>query len=381
MLLLPRKRDNVLFMRLEKITIENFRNYKKADLAFDKDKNTHLFIGDNAQGKTNFIEAITMLSLAKSFRASKYYSLINDQAEYARITGAASKGKNNLNLEFFVTRVPQKKKNLRKNGVDVSVKDFIGELNIVLFHPEDLNMLYLSPSLRRKYLNTILSQTDPFYFDALLNYNRALKQRNRSLQLIFDKKASSGQLFVWDEKLAEYGSYILKERIQLIEYFNKILPQHYTSIADSDDDLKMTYEKTLGKSCVTKKDYIDLLKENQQNDIRYQHTKKGVHRDDVIFYLNGKNVHEFASRGEMRTLIIALKLAEIEYIKKKTGEKPLLLLDDVFSELDKKRQQFLVGAIKNYQSFITTTHQDFVLEDASVFDIERGILNSCHLRS
>jgi DNA replication and repair protein RecF len=368
-------------MRLNNISIENFRNYEKIDLSFDKAKNVHLFIGDNAQGKTNFIEAITMLSLAKSFRAQKYTSLINESSEYARITGSAEKEKNSVNLEFFVSKVPQNKKNLRKNGVDVTVKDFIGELNIVLFHPEDLNMLYLSPNLRRKYIDTILSQTDPFYFDSLVHYNRALKQRNKGLQLISDNKASRDQLFVWDEKLAEYGSFILKQRLNLVEYFNNSLSGHYSLIADGDDKVKIDYQNTMSEKCVQKEEYLNEISHNHTNDILYRHTRKGVHRDDLLFYLNDKNVHEYASRGEVRTLLIALKLAEIDYIKEKTGQKPLLLLDDVFSELDKKRQQYLTSAIKGYQSFITTTHHDFPLEDASVFDIEMGILNSCHLRS
>jgi len=220
-------------MRLDKISIENFRNYKRADIEFSNDTNIYLFIGDNAQGKTNFIEAISMLSLAKSFRTSNYLSLINNDAEYARVAGIMSKEKNNVSLEFFVSMNSQKKKNLRKNGVDVTVRDFIGELNIVLFHPEDLNILYLSPSLRRKYINTILSQTDPFYFEALVHYNRTLKQRNKNLQLILEQKSSKDQLVVWDEKLAEYGSYILENRLKLVEFFNEILLKHYASISNA----------------------------------------------------------------------------------------------------------------------------------------------------
>lgn len=368
-------------MRLDKILIENFRNYKRADLEFAKGINTFLFIGDNAQGKTNFVEAISMLSLAKSFRASNYISLINSESDYARISGDINKNNNSISLEFFVSSNSNKKKNLRKNGVDVTVKDFIGELNIVLFHPEDLNILYLSPNLRRKYINTLLSQTDPFYFDALVSYNRTLKQRNKNLQLIFENSSSKDQLLVWDEKLAEYGSYLLNSRIKIIEYFNKVILGHYGSISNAKDEVRIKYKNTLSKECVSKEKYFEALSACRGNDIRYQQTQKGIHRDDLAFFLNQKNVYEFASRGEMRTLIVALKLAEIDYIKEKTGQKPLLLLDDVFSELDKKRQQFLVETVKKYQSFITTTHQDFLLEDASVFEIEMGTLNSCHLRS
>ena len=359
-------------MQLKSIKLENFRNYKNLELELDLTKNLNLFIGDNAQGKTNFLEAITVLSLAKSFRIPKHDSLIMWDSEYARIVGQVDDSE----LEFFVSVKPRKQKNLKKNGVNIQVKDFIGQLNIVLFHPEDLNILYLSPSLRRQYLNTILSQTDPIYFDALVQYNRLLKHRNKTLFLITEGRAKQDELNVWDEKMAEYGSYIYQKRLELVQFFNKPCADNYNKIADSNEKITLSYTCSFKDPYTEKEDYLDALHENRESDISYQRTRKGIHRDDLEIYFNDHNVSNFASRGEMRTLIIALKLSEIEFIEAQTGHKPILLLDDVFSELDIKRQKFLLDAIQNYQSFITTTHRDFQVPEGSVVhEISQGKLN------
>lgn len=355
-------------MRLKSIKLENYRNYGTLELAFDDKKNVNLFIGDNAQGKTNFLEAITLLSLAKSFRTKQHNSLIQWDKDYARVVGVAEHENNEITLEFFVSVAPIQKKNLRKDNSDVSIKDFIGQLNIVLFHPEDLNMLYLSPSLRRKYLDTILSQTDPLYFDALVQYNRIVKQRNKALFLIDIGKSSAEELDVWDQQLSEYGSYILKKRLELVDFFNEVIEDNYNNVSKTNDKLNLTYNATV------EGDYIETLKAQRQSDLKYAQTTKGIHRDDLVFNFNGHNISEFGSRGEMRTLLIALKFTEIAYIEKQTGRRPILLLDDVFSELDKKRQQFLMDVIRKFQSFITTTHHDFSVEGASVFEIENGKL-------
>lgn len=224
-------------MQLKSIQLENFRSYDKLKLSFDPDKSTNIFIGDNAEGKTNFLEAITVLSLAKSFRASKHEAMIKWGADYARIKGQFD----DTELEFFVSQSPKKQKNLKKNDVNIQVKDFIGQLNVVLFHPEDLNMLYLSPGLRRQYLNTVLSQVDPMYFDSLIQYNRLLKQRNKTLFLITEGKAKHDELNVWDDKLAEYGSYIYQKRLELTEYFNKPCADNYHKISDTKEDICMSY--------------------------------------------------------------------------------------------------------------------------------------------
>jgi len=359
-------------MRLNHIQLTNFRNFASIDATFDINKNVNLFFGNNAQGKTNFLDAIALLSLAKSFRSPKYNTLIKWDEDFTRIVGNAQYEGNDLKLEFFASIAPIAKKNLRKNGVDVGVKDFIGQMNTVLFHPEDMNMLYLSPSLRRKYVDTILSQTDPAYFDSIVNYNRLIKQRNKLLVLIHDGQAKIDELTVWDDKVAMYGIYINNKRNQLVDFFNTVLPGNYNKISQTGDKITMKYVQSLTLNDNTKEAYLKGLQSALNNDLRYGQSTKGVHRDDVKFDYNGHDISEFGSRGEMRTIVIALKLSEIAYIEKETGRKPILLLDDVFSELDNSRQKFLIETISNFQSFVTTTHYDFDLGNASVFEIEAG---------
>ncbi len=359
-------------MWLEKIQLEQFRNYRQLELSFNADERVHLIIGDNAQGKTNFLEAILLLSMAKSFRTVHHHALIQWEQDYMRTVGTVRVDNVPLSLEFFVSLAPVDKKNLRKNGVDVPIKDFIGQLNSVLFQPEDLNMLYLSPSLRRKYINSVLSQTDPLYFDSLINYNRLIKQRNKILALIDEGNASLEELLVWDDKIAEYGSYVYRKRSEFVDYYNTILSQRYNNIAETDQQIAIEMHCSFGEVPTQKEHYLSLLQNCRSGDLRYQQTRKGPHRDDLHFFFDKKNVSEFASRGEMRTLLIALKLVEIEFLKKQTGNNPILLLDDVFSELDKKRQKALIKVISGYQSFVTTTHHDFPIDDARIIEIKEG---------
>lgn len=367
-------------MRIQNISLENFRNYEKIDLRFDDSSNINLFLGDNAQGKTNFLEAITVLSLAKSFRTSDHKSLIGWNKDFLRIKGSAVKSLNEINLEFFAGNSAAEstsgrkivKKSLKKNEIPVPVKDFIGEINIVLFHPEDLNMLYLSPSLRRKYLNTVLSQIDPEYFESLVNYNRILKQRNKLLGLIGDGKAKQNELSSWDQSLAENGLYIYKKRTELARFLNAKLTDYYKKISGSENNIKVKYQASPDMDEPSVENYLILLELARGNDLRYRQTEKGIHRDDLLFYFDNRHISEFASRGEIRTLLIALKLAEIEFIESVKSEKPVLLLDDVFSELDKSRQNFLLNAISGFQSFVTATHMDFPLAGGEIFNISKG---------
>lgn len=368
-------------MWLETIALEHFRNYEKLEITFNKDDNVHLIIGNNAQGKTNFLEAILLLSMAKSFRTVHHQALIQWDEDYMRVIGKANVQGKNLSLEFFVSKKPAEKKNVRKNGVDVTIKEFIGQLNSVLFHPEDLNMLYLTPSLRRKYVNSVLSQTDPLYFDSLVNYNRVLKQRNKTLMFIAEGHAKIEELQVWDDKIAEYGSYIYKKRQELIDDYNQIISRQYENISGADEKIEIKNACSFGEIPFEKEEYIKALNNYRDRDLRYQQTQKGPHRDDIQFYFDDKNVETFASRGEMRTLLIAIKLSEIEFLKDQTGHRPILLLDDVFSELDKKRQQSLLSAIKGYQSFVTTTHHDFSIEDARIIEVEDGVVSHNPLRT
>ena len=222
-------------------------------------------------------------------------------------------------------------------------------------------MLYLEPSLRRKYLNLILSQTDKFYLEALGNYTKLLKQRNALLEEIAEEKTREDELDIWDERLAGEGAVLIAERKKLIKFFNGKIGGFYRKISGGKEDLEIKYASTvleekdenLDDIHAIKKKYLKKLVLKRDRDLRYGSTSSGPHVEDIKFYLNDKEISSFASRGEFRTILIALKMAEIDYIENKTKEKPVLLLDDVFSELDENRQAHLFDAIKSCQAIIT----------------------------
>jgi DNA replication and repair protein RecF len=345
-------------MKLLKLQLENFRSYKKHKFEFGKDKALTVLVGENGTGKTNFLEAIYVLSLGRSFRSLFRDDLISWGDEYLRLNADISyDDEESANLEVFYENKPTKRKNFKKNGLSLKGSEYVGNLLTVLFHPEDLNMLVLSPSLRRRYMDIILCQTDKKYMYALGNYKKVLRQRNALLQGI----RVEGDLDVWDKELVEFGSVIIEKRIMLINFFNEKIENIYRMISGGKERVSMEYEsKTIKKipNPDIKKLYEDELFNRRQRDIKHMETSSGPHRDDIKFYINGKEIISSASRGELRTLILAMKLSEIEFIKEKTGTYPVLLLDDVFSELDKNRKSHLMESIQNCQAVITATDID-----------------------
>ena len=354
-------------MKIKKLQLENFRNYSKHSYEFDEDKEITILLGPNGQGKTNFLEALYTLSLGKSFRTSLPEDLINWDNEYLRCNCEVDLEDDEMDLEVFYSKNPRKK-NFKRNGVNLKNSDYLGNLLTVLFHPEDLNMLYLSPSLRRKYLDIILSQTDRLYLKNLSQFKKVLKQRNALLQSIREAKFSNmnidnllADLEVWDIELVKFANYILEKRKEFIRYLNLKIEDFYTEIADEESKIEINYESKTNNTA-----YNELIKLRQADDIRRAETSTGPHRDDIKFFINGKDISKSASRGEYRTLLLAIKLIEIQYIKDKTGSNPILLLDDVFSELDRKRQGHLLKAIKGCQAIITSNDLDLLSEFSSL---------------
>lgn len=341
-------------MKLTKLQLENFRSYNKYLFEFEDDKNCTIIVGPNGRGKTNLLEAIHVLSLGKSFRTIYQDDLVNWDQEYMRCNAGLKRDNEEIQLEVFYSSLPLKKKNFKKNGVNLRNSEYIGNLLTVLFHPEDLNMLYLSPSLRRRYLDTILCQTDKKYLNALSKYKKVLKQRNALLHKIRETRFERGDisrlledLEAWDCEFLEFGSYISQKRTEFIDFILSDLEKTYQKISDSLDTINIKYDK----HPFTYKE----LNKRRDKDIYRAESSCGPHRDDLKFFLNGKEISGSASRGEFRTLLLAIKLGEITYIKEKTGQNPVLLLDDVFSELDSQRQKQLLKAIKGCQTIITTT--------------------------
>lgn len=324
-----------------------------------------ILVGPNGIGKTNFLEAIYVLSLGKSFRSLNQENLIHWERDFMRLTGEIVSKDDNEKLEVFYSNSPKKQKNFKKNGVNLKNSEYLGHLLTVLFQPEDLNMLYLNPQLRRRYLDVMLSQTDRKYLNALLKYKKVLKQRNALLAEIrtaqFEGKNTDRlmeDLSAWDRELIQFGSLLTLKRLELTDFLNQNVESIYRKVSGGKESVIIEYsskilKKTTGKNI--EELYSSELFNRQKRDIFSAETTAGPHRDDLIFFLDGKEISRSASRGEIRTLLLALKLSEIDYIKQKTGKNPVLLLDDVFSELDRKRQKHLLKSIKDCQTIITTT--------------------------
>lgn len=348
-------------MKLTKLQLENFRNYAAHSHSFDENCNLTIFVGENGIGKTNFLEAIQLLSLGHSFRTRERDDLVLWDKEYFRCRAILEdKNSRDLELEVSYSSAPIKQKRFKRNGVALKSVDYFGTIKTVLFHPEDLNMLYLTPSLRRRYLDIVLSQADKKYLQATLKYRQVLRQRNALLATIrktqFDHLPTENlfaDLDVWDQELVEFGSDVIVARQQYVQFLSENLEEIYSTIADEKARIEVEYE-----SKIVVETYSSLLIGRRALDVRKLQTTIGPHRDDLVFYLDGKNICRFASRGEFRTLLLAIKLAEIKFLEEKTGMRPILLLDDVFSELDRKRQKHLLDVVKNYQTIITTTEID-----------------------
>lgn len=359
-------------MKLSKLQLENFRNYKKHSYEFSKDKNIAIIVGENAVGKTNFLEAIYVLSLGRSFRSLLRDDLIKWDMDYMRCSATVlghDEGCEATELEVFYTNYPNPKKNFKKNGVSLKNTKYLGNLLTVLFHPEDLNMLYLSPGLRRQYLDIALCQTDRNYLNALANYKKVLKQRNALLQEIREAKFKNKNftdlledLDAWDKEMIEFGTEIIAKRQNFTDFLNKNLTKIYQSISGSKEKIKVTYATKINN-------YATELLSRRNYDILRGQSTIGPHRDDLIFHINDKAIVASASRGEFRSLLLAIKLAEIKFIQEKTGQNPVLLLDDVFSELDTKRQNHLLKAIQGCQTIITTTDASHIEKIASISEI------------
>lgn len=354
-------------MKLRKIQLENFRNYSRYEYEFPEDKDITILVGPNGKGKTNLLEAIYVLSLGKSFRTILQDDLIEWEFDYMRCKCETEIDGEETNLEVFYSNYPRKQKGFKKNDVSMRNSEYIGNLITVLFHPEDLNMLYLSPSYRRKYLNILLSQTDKKYLEALTKYKKTLKQRNALLHAIREAKFTNRpmgnlekDLDAWDTEIIEFGSRIIEKRVEFTQFLNKKLEKIYQSISGGKEKVEIVYHtrQRSGRAYECQSEYEAELIIRRDRDIRGAKTTLGPHRDDLKFVINDKEILSSASRGEFRTLLLAIKLAEIKYIKEKTGRNPILLLDDVFSELDRKRGKHLLKSIKDCQTIITTTDQE-----------------------
>lgn len=350
-------------MYLKSLHLEFFRNYLALDLKFNP--GTTVLVGPNAKGKTNLLEAIFMLAISKSFRARRQLEVINwDNRDYARLEALAEIAGEEKKFELVLDNRAKFTKHAKIDGVKLSLAEFIGNLRAVLFVPEDLNLISGSPALRRRYFDVALSQLDRKYLYALLQYDKILKSRNKLLQSIAEGKSQIGELAFWNTELAKEAAYIIQKRIQTVQAWNKAISEIYDDFASGQGfnfevkykacvSLESTKEAAIAKALETR------LTENQERETVLGYTEIGPHREDYGFYLNGRNLALYGSRGECRTAVLVLKLQELHYLTEQTGERPIFLLDDVFSELDKSRRKALLARISGGQTIITTTDSGY----------------------
>jgi len=335
---------------IKSIKLLGFRNFKKG--VFEFSPKITVIVGPNASGKTNIIESIFLLSTGRSFKARVEEETVNHQKDLARVKGNLSGG---TILEAIVTRGlidigtqrPEKvvRKKLLINGVPKRLVDFSGNLKTVLFGPWDIDLVTESPSLRRKFLDTVISQVDREYRRSVLSYEKGVRQRNKLLFRIREEGVSRSQLAFWNQLLIKNGDYITVKREEFIEFINKLHG------VDSRD-FQLTYDRSVISE--------GRLEQYKEEEVAAATTLVGPHRDDFIFKLENRDLAAYGSRGEQRMGILWLKMAELAFIEEKTGEKPTLLLDDIFSELDHKHRGIVMGLTKNQQTIITTADPHFI---------------------
>lgn len=368
-------------MKLTNLQLQNFRNYESVQLEFTD--GVHVFIGENAQGKTNLMESIYALAMTKSHRTTNDKELIGWNKEFATIKGTVEKTATKTNLELQFSK---KGKIAKVNYLEQKrLSSYLGNLNVILFAPENLTLVKGSPQNRRKFVDMELGQMSSLYLYDLVEYNRVLKQRNTYLkQLAIKKKQPDEYLDVLSEMLSELASKIVFHRLDFMKQLEALAIPIHDQLSLGREKFSVSYQATIpledGLTPEQMKEiYINQFKKNQTREADQATTLIGPHRDDLIFYLNEIPVQTYGSQGQQRSTVLSLKLAEIELMKLSTGEYPLLLLDDVLSELDDDRQTHLIKAIENkVQTFITTTSLDGIkqqfINEPVVIPIEKGTI-------
>ena len=351
-------------MNITKLKLENFRNYDSQEIEFNKGIN--VIYGDNAQGKTNILEAIFLCSMGKSFRTSKDKELIKINKDFAKLNIEYEKSDREGKIEYIISE----KKSIAINGVKIKkLSELLGNINSIIFSPDDMEILKDGPQKRRKFLNMLISQLRPRYLFNLNAYNKTLEQRNNYLRQIKLENKKKNMLEIWNEKLANHAQIIYDYRREFLDkILNKIIDIH-KNITDSKEVINIVYKSEF----INKEDFIKKLKSARKKDILRGYTSVGVHRDDFEIYINNKNINLYGSQGQFRTSILSLKLSELYVIYDEIGEYPILLLDDFMSELDEKRRKKFVENITEAQVILTGTHK-LILENLNykIYNVKDG---------
>ncbi|MFC5543057.1 MAG: DNA replication/repair protein RecF [Bacilli bacterium] len=366
-------------MIIERLQLTNYRNYESLNLEFSPKIN--VLIGENAQGKTNILESIYVLAMAKSHRTSNDKELIRWETDYGKIKGEIKKRHVSFPLELLITKKGKKGK---VNHIEQSkLSNYIGQINVVMFAPEDLNIVKGSPQVRRRFIDMEIGQISPVYLHELLNFHKLLKQRNQLLKSYQEKQKIDEVLFdIYTEQYIQSAVQIIRKRFEFVNLLQEWAEKIHSGISQGMEKLKIKYFTTKGIdkdwSITDISTYLaEKFAQVKEKEMERGLTLIGPHRDDLQFLVNDYDVQVYGSQGQQRTTALSLKLAEIELIKQETGESPILLLDDVLSELDDFRQSHLLNTIQGeVQTFVTTTSVDGIhhetLQHAKMFHVKQG---------
>lgn len=357
-------------MVIKSLKLSNFRNYESLEISFDE--GTNLFYGDNAQGKTNILEAVYLCGTTKSHKGSKDRELIRFQEEEAHIRMKLEKSGSSYEIDMHLKR--NKPKGIAVNGIPIrKAGELLGIANFVFFAPEDLNIIKNGPGERRRFMDLELCQLDRVYLHYLSNYNKVIIQRNRILKDISFSPQYMDVLDVWDMQMVQYGKKLIEERQKFVDSLNEIIYSIHKKLTGGREELVIKYEHN-----VQPEELAERLKITRDKDIRMKMSMTGPHRDDLCFCVKGIDIRKFGSQGQQRTAALSLKLAEIELVRRTAKDIPVLLLDDVLSELDSSRQRYLLDGIHDIQTLITCTGIDDFTENRfhlnKVFHVIEGVV-------
>ena len=353
-------------MYVESIELKNYRNYDSAHVVFSPGVN--IFFGDNAQGKTNLLEAVYLSGTSRSHRGSRDKELIGFDKEEAHIRLFFHKNHLSHRLDFHLKQ--KKTKGIAIDGQPIrKSSDLLGMLKVVFFSPEDLSIIKNGPGERLKFIDMEMSQLDKGYLQYLSSYNKLLSERNSLLKQISIYPALRETLDGWDMQLVETGRVIIKKREEFMTLIDGMMREIHGKLTGNREKIKVSYEKN-----VQEQEFAELLRQQRDRDIRYGTTSSGPHRDDIGFRINDIDIRKFGSQGQQRTAVLALKLAEVARMQARSGHRPVLMLDDVLSELDLKRQQALTEHVEGQVLLTTATRPPEHLKAAKIFTVEQGKL-------
>ena len=343
-------------MYIQSVDLDNFRNYGRLHLELDG--GVHVFYGDNGQGKSNLLEAVYLAAVNKSFRGSKDKEMIRFGAKEAHVKIVLSRKDVSHRIDLHLKETGNK--GIAVDSVPIrKTRDFLGMLKCVMFSPEDLQIVKNGPAERRRFLDTELCVLDPIYFDALSTYRKVLDQRNQLLKDIYTEPSLQDTLEAWDAQLVRYGTMIIEQRRTFLKDLDPLVRDFHEKLSGGKESLSLIYEPN-----VTAENFAETLEKNRNKDIYAKTTGTGPHRDDFEFRITSREEERpldcrvYGSQGQQRTCALALKMAEIEIVREKTGDTPVLLLDDVLSELDANRQKYLLDSLEDVQTLITCTGLD-----------------------